>query len=310
MTSNKGTFVISLDTELGWGCFDTVGIDKHRKAYRETRNTIKRLCHLFDQYQIPITWAIVMHLLDDCEGHEEMNSPEFSWVDSWYRETPCSTGVKKEFWYAPEILGKIRSCEVEHEIGLHGYSHLILGDPGCTRDAAEAELRQAVTIAEEHGIAPETFVFPRNQIGHLDLLEEYGIRNYRGKDDRWYEQISFHSLRKPFRFADEATMWTPPVVTPNKKDGLLELPGSQILRPFHGSWRWTPPKSQLIRAKKGLERAAETGQVFHLWFHPFNIAIDLDRHLQLLENIVAYADKLRTQERLDVNPIKHVSPKK
>lgn len=301
--SEKGIFVLSLDTELGWGCFDTVGVGHYEPAYRKTREAIARLCDLFDHYDVPVTWALVMHMLDDCTGHAEMDAPEFDWVRDWFDAAPCASGVDEDLWYGPEILETIRSREIEHEIALHGYSHMILGAPGCTREAARSEIKNAVEVADEFDITPETFVFPRNRIGHLDVLREFGIENYRGRDAHWYERTLPESLRGPFRFAAEFTRRPSPAVTPRERAGMCEIPGSQFFRPCNGKWRYTPEDSQVVRALDGIEHAAETGRVFHLWFHPFNVAIDLERHLELLGQILDRVAELRAQDRLLVRPI-------
>jgi peptidoglycan/xylan/chitin deacetylase (PgdA/CDA1 family) len=287
--SNYGRFVISLDTELSWGSFDTSGIRHYEQAYRNTREVIDGLCDLFDTYEAPVTWALVMHLLDDCDCHSDLTSPSYDWVD-WFSAIPCATDVNRQLWYA----------EVEHEIGLHGYTHLILGAEGCTRDAAESEVETALAVANRAGIDPDTYVFPRNEIGHLDVLRKNDIRFYRGVDARWYEQRLPNTLRRPLRFADEVLKSTPPVVVPNERDGLVELPGSQILRPFTGPWKYTQSNTQIKRAKSGLDKAARTGEVFHLWFHPFNLGISPDRHLNVIEEILSYAAELRDQGEIEI----------
>lgn len=297
--SELGKFVISLDTELAWGSFDTGSLEEHKPAYRKTRTVISSLCELFDTYDIPVTWALVMHLLDDCNGHDDLVSPSFDWVD-WFDAVPCGESVDKELWYAPDILKCIQSTKTDHEIALHGYSHMILGATGCSPGAARSEVETAIQTADKHGIDVDTYVFPRNKIGHLDILQESGIKFYRGVDAQWYERHLTESLRKPFRFADETFKRTPPVVTPTERDGLVELPGSQILRPYTGAWRYTPTNSQFDRAQKGIDKAAQTGKTFHLWFHPFNLGIDHERHLDLVERILSYAVDLRDAGEIEI----------
>lgn len=297
--TDTGQLVISLDTELSWGSFDTAGVSTYKQAYWNTRPIIISLCDLFDEYDAPVTWALVMHLLDDCDGHEELNTPDYEWVD-WFNAVPCATKVEKNLWYAPDIFDQIRSTEVDHEIGLHGYSHLIMGAEGCTQEAAESEIRKAIEVAKRNGLDPDTYVFPRNNIGHLDVLRDAGIQFYRGVDARWYERRTTGPFRKTLRFADEALQWTPPVVTPRETNGLVELPGSQILRPFRGPWRHTPQNSQLVRARKGLDRAVSTGGVYHLWFHPFNLGINPGKHLDLVKDILSYASELRDSGQLEI----------
>lgn len=300
--NNPGQFVISLDTELAWGSFDTGGVSRHETEYRNTRSVINDLCTLFDEYDAPVTWAVVMHLLEDCTTHEELVPPKYEWVN-WLEAIPCRAGVDEELWYAPDIVDRIQSSGVNHEIGLHGYTHMIMGASGCSREAARSEIKMAVQTANKAGIEPDTYIFPRNRIGHLGLLDEFDISVYRGVDGRWYEQNLPEKVRKPLRFADEAFKFTPPVVTPVRRNGLVELPGSQILRPYKGPWNRTPADSQLIRAKKGLDEAARTGKVYHLWFHPFNLATGSKRHLEVVKAILSYASELRDQDKLEICPM-------
>lgn len=294
MDGDTGVFTISLDTELAWGTFDKGNVKRYEEAYRNTPEVIDRLCELFDEYEIPATWAIVSHLLEDCDGdHSDRTSPDFEWIDDWFAELPCATGMDKELWYAPWLLDRIQECETEQEIGLHGSTHMPLGADGCTRQCAKEEIEAAVKTLRSHGVDPKSFVFPRNDIGHLDVLREYGIEAYRGKDARWYERASVPDVVKPpLRFADEAARLQPPVVDPVERDGLVEVPGSQVFRPSHDGWQYTPGESSVARAKKGLERAARTGGVFHLWLHPFNLGFNLARDTNRIDRILDRASYL------------------
>lgn len=308
-SSESGTFVISLDTELAWGTFDTeAGYRPFEEAYRRTPSVVRELCSLFETYEISATWAVVAHLFEDCGGEHDRPQIDLDWIDDWYGSLPCRNGVDRDLWYAPEILDMIRSCSVPQEIGLHGYSHLILGADGCSRSAAEREMSAAVDVLESHGMSPTSFVYPRNQTGYLDILSDAGIEVVRGRDDIWFEERELpRSVRKPFRFANEALSWTPPVVKPRKRDGVVEIPGSQVFRPFHGGWQFAPERTRVARAKKGLDDAVKTGRIYHLRFHPFDFGLEPDRMLGLLEEVLEYAANLRRQGSLKVRPLREIA---
>jgi hypothetical protein len=55
------------------------------------------------------------------------------------------------------------------------------------------------------------------------------------------------------------------------------------------------------KSKLGLERAARQQAIFHLWFHPFNLASDPEGLLQGLEEVFKHVSKLREAGKL-VNP--------
>ena len=44
----------------------------------------------------------------------------------------------------------------------------------------------------------------------------------------------------------------------------------------------------------------KTGQLYHLWFHPFNLNTDSDEMLSGLEQILSYASRMREQGLLDI----------
>lgn len=308
MNDDTGVFTISLDTELAWGSFDKGTVGRYEEAYRNTPEVIDRLCDLFDEYEIPATWAIVSHLLEDCDGdHSDRMAPDFEWVDDWHSELPCASGMDEELWYAPWLIDRLQECETEQEIGLHGSTHMQLGADGCSREHAEEEIGAAVETLREHGVDPKSFVFPRNDIGHLDVLRKYGIEAYRGKDARWYEQAGVPgAVKPPLRFVDEAARLTPPIVEPVEREGIFEVPGSQLFHPSHDGWQYTPGESSVARAKKGLEQAARTGGVFHLWFHPFNLGHELEQDLGRLEQVLMTVQELVDQGEIECRRMQEI----
>ncbi|MUV59829.1 polysaccharide deacetylase family protein [Halobacterium sp. CBA1126] len=310
MSDDTGVFTISLDTELAWGTFDKGNAERYEEAYRNTPEVIDRLCDLFDEYEIPATWAVVSHLLEDCDGdHSDRTAPDFEWIDDWFGDLPCASGMDEDLWYAPWLIDRIQDCETEQEIGLHGSTHMQLGADGCLRQHAEEEIGTAVKTLRSHGVEPKSFVFPRNDVGYVDVLREHGIEAYRGVDARWYERASVPSaVKPPLRFADEAIRGTPPVVDPVERDDVVEVPGSQVFRPSHDGWQYTPGESSVARAKKGLRRAARTGGVFHLWFHPFNLGHEPEQDLERLERVLAGVRDFVDRGELECRPLKSVSP--
>jgi peptidoglycan/xylan/chitin deacetylase (PgdA/CDA1 family) len=304
--SGPGVFVVSLDTELGWGQFDTTDIEAEHASFEETPAVIDALLTLFDRHEIPVTWALVAHLLTECRRPDEP-APDPEWA-GWMSKLPCRTGVDSNVWYAPEILDAIRTATVGHDIGLHGYTHMTLGTDGCSKPAAEAEIDRALDILRAAGVDPDSFVYPRNEVGHRDVLAARGIDTYRGVDDRWFERDFVPGLAKPaLRYLDEAARITPPMVTPSRREGLVEIPGSQVFRPYRGGWQYTPRHSQRTRAKRGLHRAAETGEIFHMWFHPCNLVGHPDTLLAELDAVLATAATLRDAGKLEVSSMAEVA---
>ena len=140
---NKPIFIISLDTELIWGNIaypssETVSLMK--KDSKKVRGCIDILLNLFEKYNIPATWAIVGHLfLDHCEcedGIPHQDMPRFK--EEWYSSDPCTDIQKDPLYYGKDIVEKILSNRIEHEVGCHSFSHVIFSE--CSREVAEAEI--------------------------------------------------------------------------------------------------------------------------------------------------------------------------
>ena len=61
-----------------------------------------------------------------------------------------------------------------------------------------------------------------------------------------------------------------------------------------------PIAARVAKAKAGLRRAVREGKIFHLWFHPFNLACDREAMFAGLREILAEAARLRDSGVLDV----------
>ena len=42
-----------------------------------------------------------------------------------------------------------------------------------------------------------------------------------------------------------------------------------------------------------MNEAARRGELFHLWFHPHNFGINLEKNIQMLSAVLVHFDKLR-----------------
>lgn len=275
-----GTVVISLDAELSWGFHDQPTMPADRVA--NARAAWPFLLSLFDAHELPATWAVVGHLfLTGCDGSHADHPAGAAWFD---RDPGGRAGPDSE-WFAPELIDEIRASEVDHEIGLHTFSHVEFGTPETTRAVASAELRESVAAAEAAGVTPESFVFPRNEIGYRELLAAHGFTCYRGRQPaRWYEETDVPGLGAAGKLATYAFgLSPPPIVEPTvDTDGVVDLPASLFLFSFEGMPRRAveavagdPVVRQVEAGLAALEDEPEG--VLHLWLHPNNITSERDR---------------------------------
>jgi peptidoglycan/xylan/chitin deacetylase (PgdA/CDA1 family) len=310
-------FTISLDFELMWGSFDS---GKHRRfashlerdgagGFRQTRGIVDGLLALFKKYDVSVTWATVGHLfLDACEAgegikHPDMPRPRHAWFGrDWYEFDPCSDLRAEPLWYGRDMVEKILAAEPEHDVGSHSFSHVIFNDPGCTREVAEAEVGKCVELARGMGVELESFVFPRNGLGHLDVLREHGFRITRGAAPFWFAKFKSRTLRRVGHVIDDVLAFTPYCGLPERSPaGLWVAPVSMFLQSMDGPRRLIPASSRIRKGIKGIERAVREKSIFHLSFHPTeNFCFRTDEMFRALEAIVAHAARRRDEGLLQV----------
>ena len=310
MSLRRGAFVLSLDFELIWGTLDVRGPEGFRAACeRERSEVFDALLDLLTEFEIPATWCIVGHLmLDSCakvdgRKHPEIVRPTHRWQQGdWFRHDPCSDEKRAPIFYGRSLVERLLEAPVAQEIGCHSFSHVIFGDPGCSRETAVSEARSCVAAAQELGITLRTFVFPRNSVGHLDVLREHGFICFRGPEPVWYSRggRAPKPLRRAGHLADVVAARRPPVVLPERTHGLINIPGSMMYFPAHGVRRHLPVSRRVRRALKGVECAARDQRVMHLWFHPTNLADETDAMLSGLRTVFAEVARRRERGELDV----------
>jgi peptidoglycan/xylan/chitin deacetylase (PgdA/CDA1 family) len=308
-TLQKGAFVISIDTELAWGMVHRRGVEENAYAYARTREAVGALLRLMERYEIRATWAVVGHLmLESCSPvngvkHPEVPRPSYSWFEGdWFDQDPATDRAKDPFWYGPEIVDMISGCKVPQEIGCHTFSHMLVGDPGYSAETMRADLSLCRQLARARGLDLKSFVYPRNLVGHLNVLEEFGYESYRGPAPCWYDRMSGW----PWRIAHKVDNFlpvAPPIVFPSRRGGLWDIPASYYYphsTPRLGDWgRWLPVWTRVAKSRRALRKAAAQRGVFHIWFHPFNIAADMPRLLRGLEGIFTGVSRLRDKGVLD-----------
>src|SRR5262249_26015979 len=167
-----------------------------------------------------------------------------------------------------------------------------------------------VNVARKFGITMRSFAFPRNQVGHLDVLREYGFTCYRGPGPHWYEKPY---LPKPVKrlahLWDVLTAAQPPTVLPERTaEGLWNIPGSMIYFRMNGLRRFIPLSPRVKRAIKGLEAAVRQKRIFHLWFHPTNLVMETETMFAGLRAILDHACALRERGELAILPMAELAP--
>lgn len=309
----RAVFTLSLDFELIWGTLDVAGPDGFRDAcLAERAEVVDRLLALFVEFDLRASWLVVGHLfLERCADprHPEVVRPSHAWSrGDWFAHDPGGDERSAPLFLGRSLVERIRACPVPQEIGGHSFSHVIYGDPGCSRAAAESDLDALVNAAQGMGLTLRSFSFPRNVVGHADALAPRGFRVIRTPEPSWYEE-SPGPVRRIGHLADVLLAREPPVVLPRRRaDGAIEVPGSMIYFPMHGLRRYLPGGLRVTRARRGLRAAVRDGRVFHLWTHPTNLAERTESMFGGLRRILEDVAELRASGRMEVRTLGELRP--
>lgn len=309
MTLDRAHFVLSLDFELAWGMRDLLGDGAQHEECQKTRDVVvPELLRLFEQYEMPATWCTVGQLFDEeikspvAEHFANMVPPTHAWLKKpWYDGVPSGNERDCSDYLGHSLLERIRATKPVQEIGSHGFSHAIFGDPGCSRACAQSEIEACIDRAQRSGDKLLSMAFPRNIAGHVEVLAEHGFICYRGKEQNWFYGPNVpDALGRAVYFACVlARRFAHPVLPQREESGLWNIPGSMILMPAHGFRKKIPMKWRVERAARGLQQAVREKAVFHLWFHPINLAIETEGLLSALESILKIASHYRERGEIE-----------
>jgi peptidoglycan/xylan/chitin deacetylase (PgdA/CDA1 family) len=211
MTLEKGMLIISIDIDVG---SSKLGIENKGKRDNDVNMRFSEyqigkmeevyvplFVETFDDFGIPITFAVRGQLTE---------------VDD-------------------QVLEILLASHVKHDIGAHGYYHRKFTQ--LPKKEAEDELSMISAGMKKYGLFPRTFIFPVNCVAHLDLLEKYNYKCYRGqggfaKDSMYIERCGGLYNIHPSIYIDRHT--------------------------------------NLSLLKKILDISIEKRLPFHVWFHSWN----------------------------------------
>lgn len=291
-----GSVVLSLDAELGWGFHDLESPPQRR--VESGRRGWSVMLEQLSEFEIPATWGVVGHLLlDSCDGrHADHPAPE-----GWFERERTDWRDREDLRFGSDLVCDLLDSDVGHEFASHSFSHVLFGDPTTDRDLAVAELERSREIAAEWEQSIDSFIYPRNDIDHRDVLAEQGFTAYRGRTpNRHGARAVLDSTIRDRSFLVE------PIVD---EYGLVNVPASLFLFGFEGPARivaesiWTDP---IVRvARRGIDEAAQSDGLFHMWLHPNNLTHERDD--RRMRTILSYLDRKRAETDLAVETIGEIA---
>lgn len=291
--------LISLDLEQAWGSEPARIGAAERAALLGVREAVPRILELAARYDVAITWATVGLLFfddrDEMLAHLPAERPDYAdpGLCAYSRLSGVGANEKADpLHFARSVLLRIRDCP-RQEIGGHSFSHYYALEDGGKASAFSADLAAAARAAALLNLELKSLVFPRNQVNeaYLPICREAGYRTFRGAQyGTAYSGRQRRSEQAWHRAARLANTYLPGTGTrtvnrPTIQSGLVNLPASHFLRPTRAG-RSVADRLQRARIRSGMARAARTGTVFHLWWHPQNFGLDIAANLEVLRAIL------------------------
>lgn len=304
----KGIFTISLDFELYWGVRDHRTIENYGNNIDAVHQVVPRLLELFKKYEVHCTWATVGFLLMKNKEELLQNLPKSfpEYLKSEYDPYPYirEQELVPKFHFAPDLVAQIKKTPGQ-EIGTHTFSHFYALERNTTVQQFTDDLSTAIQTARNHGVEIISMVFPRNQYSeeHIAACNRLGIKTYRGNESSGaYKPVSRENeniFRRAIRFADTYINLTGHHIHPLPgKSAIINIPASRFLR-FYSSKLGMLDGLKFRRIKKSMEKAAATGMIYHLWWHPHNFGDHMDQNFSFLEKILEVYNRLKHEEKME-----------
>jgi hypothetical protein len=290
-----GVLTLSMEIELGWGVHD-LDETAHLSADGEAeRVSLDRLLGHCDDVEVPITFNVVGHLLEErCDGVHDGPHEE-----GWFDNDPGSDSVTDPLFYAPEVPRKIQTRSTDHELCTHTYSHVPANEASTETITWELETAQG-QLAEATGQRPVSFVPPRHSPPAANVLRETGIEIVRmGIDTSGDGRLArLHEL----------VVGPHPQLEPTIADGIVEtacttypsltaatLPSGQRqpLTPFRTMPVRLRQRLQRQYLRRTIEQTVETDGVCHLWCHLYDLSNEYQWPVvqSFLSEVAAWRDR-------------------
>lgn len=299
-------FVISLDFELHWGRFDKVAIAGNERYYLHARDAVPRLCREFEAYDIAATWAAVGMLFaentEELHAYSPIEKPNYHnnlfsayhWLGSQH--------VDPRMLFAPDLIKEVLRTP-NQELGSHTFAHYYTREKGQCSDAFRGDLQAAQKISrDKFNIGLTSLVFPRNQYdsASISIAAEEGFDAVRSNPNDWYWRDPHDEklLKKVFRTGDTVlplgrkSSYPASLILPPDRKMPFNVAASRFFRPYQGYMpvlnRW-----KIDRIKREMTRAAQLGEVYHLWWHPHNHGHHFERTFEELRMILEHYQFLK-----------------
>lgn len=301
--AGAGALVMSLDFELAWGIPDE-DLARLSPGVAGARAAVDALLRCFERHRACATWATVGALM--ARDPDDLRA----WAPP-ARERGVAPGRRPSRhdgrfdgplpYFAPDLVRRVHETPGQ-EVGCHSFSHRSAVE-GDERDLAFAEqLAASCAIAARDGIELRSLVFPYNayDAAALRIAADAGIAVARTNPPHWAHTprapASHAPHRRAYRLLDQYLPLTSGerLAAHVRAGAPVQLPASRYLRPA-GREPALATRARLRRVCDELTHAAARDRVVHLWWHPHNFGVDLERNLAFVDAVLQHLATLRSR---------------
>lgn len=294
--SQPSRLIISFDFELGWGVLDTPTW-RHREQqgiYRNLRPVFEKLMALLAATRMPTTWGIVSSSLADRESELDLEHLPKGYSDAvrtFFRE------AAQETRNSTDLMEKWLTISDFSELCSHSSTHIHADYPALEPEAwVQDILNSCNEIEKKFGLQANSLILPRDQDRFRLNLSAIRPMNCRLSP----------SFLLP-RSAPKRTMGKiclglghiPPSIIMQGGYGETYHTGSLFFNWPAGRGEWLRRTRLQIQKNRLLAALENTGNVYHVWLHPFNLA-RTPLHYEAFADFIAAAARLRDAGKLEV----------
>ncbi len=301
---NQPLFSISLDFELHWGGFEKWPLENYKAYFLNTRKIIPQLLSQFSNYDVHTTWATVGMLFYESKDSLVRNAPSLkpsyddAELSAYHFIQHHGIGNSEEddpYHFAASLVRKIIETPYQ-ELGSHTFAHYYCNEAGQTVQEFRADLEAAQRSAAMVNRSLKSLVFPRNQFNeeYLRACYEAGFIAVRDNPRDWFWNIQSTQGESMWKRLNRGLDAYIPVGGKNTysinslqfRPGLpVCIPASRLLRPYRPKELFLN-KMKISRIKAEMERAAQNGEIYHLWWHPHNFGNYPNESMEGLKQIL------------------------
>ncbi|WP_027003772.1 polysaccharide deacetylase family protein [Hugenholtzia roseola] len=307
--NKRGKFVISLDFELMWGVRDKRTVEDYGENLLGVWEALPKMLAYFEKYNIKATFATVGFLF--ASSKEELllfcpqSKPNYrnAQLSPYNEHFELLKEAEDKYHFASELVEHIRKYP-NQEIATHTFSHYYCLEAGQTKENFKEDILAAIEIARHKGIDIKSLVFPRNQFNseYIEVIKNLGITSYRGNERVWFHsaanQQEENLIRRAFRLLDSYVNISGhncySIADIVRQDLPFDIPSSRFLRPYSSKLKFFE-QARLRRILKSMTYAAQQGKIYHLWWHPHNFGINIERNFSFLDKILMHYQTLKTK---------------